>query len=54
MGKPRLGREALRFEGLDRVAVAQGRNRIAWREIGWLRPLIGIAAFFAVLLVHPA
>jgi uncharacterized membrane protein len=36
------------------VAIAQGRNRIAWREIGWLRPAIGLAAFFAVLLVHPA
>jgi uncharacterized membrane protein len=35
------------------VAIAQGRNRIVWREIGWLRPLIGLAAFFAVLLVHP-
>ena len=35
------------------VAVAQGRNRIAWREIGWLRPLIGLAAFFAVLSFHP-
>jgi uncharacterized membrane protein len=36
------------------VAIAQGRNRLVWREIGWLRPAIGIAAFFAVLLVHPA
>lgn len=35
------------------VAIAQGRNRIAWREIGWLRPAIGLAVFFAVLLVHP-
>jgi uncharacterized membrane protein len=35
------------------VAIAQGRNRIAWREIGWLRPLIGLAAFFAVLSFHP-
>lgn len=35
------------------VAIAQGRNRIAWREIGWLRPAIGIAAFFAVLAFHP-
>jgi hypothetical protein len=25
-----------------------------WREIGWLRPLVGVAVFFAVLLVHPA
>ena len=35
------------------VALAQGRNRIVWREIGWLRPAIGLAVFFAVLLVHP-
>jgi uncharacterized membrane protein len=35
------------------VAIAQGRNRIAWREIGWLRPAIGLAAFCAVLAFHP-
>jgi uncharacterized membrane protein len=35
------------------VAIAQGRNRIVWREIGWLRPVIGLAAFFAVLAIHP-
>jgi len=35
------------------VAIAQGRNRIAWREIGWLRPAIGLAAFFLVLVFHP-
>jgi uncharacterized membrane protein len=35
------------------VAIAQGRNRIVWREIGWLRPAIGLAAFAAVLVFHP-
>lgn len=35
------------------VAIAQGRNRPVWREIGWLRPAVGLAAFFLVLLVHP-
>ena len=35
------------------VAIAQGRNRIVWREIGWLRPAIGLVAFFAVLAFHP-
>jgi uncharacterized membrane protein len=35
------------------VAIAQGRNRIVWREIGWLRPALGLAAFFAVLAFHP-
>jgi uncharacterized membrane protein len=35
------------------VAIAQGRNRIVWREIGWLRPLIGLAVFFAFFFLHP-
>lgn len=35
------------------VAIAQGRNRIAWREIGWLRPAIGLAVFLGVLAFHP-
>jgi len=35
------------------VAIAQGRNRLVWREIGWTRPLIGLAAFLIVLAVHP-
>jgi uncharacterized membrane protein len=35
------------------VAIAQGRNRLDWREIGWLRPAIGLAAFFLVLTFHP-
>jgi uncharacterized membrane protein len=35
------------------VAVAQNRNRIRWREIGWVRPAAGLAVFFLVLLVHP-
>lgn len=35
------------------VAIAQNRNRIRWREIGWVRPAAGLAVFFLVLLVHP-
>jgi uncharacterized membrane protein len=35
------------------VAVAQGRNRIAWGEIGWLRPLAGLLLFAAFFLLHP-
>jgi tripartite-type tricarboxylate transporter receptor subunit TctC len=35
------------------VAIAQGRNRIVWREIGWLRPAIGIVVFVAAFLLHP-
>lgn len=34
-------------------AIAQGRNRIVWREIGWLRPAIGLALAVLVFLVHP-
>ncbi|HYN12188.1 MAG TPA: NnrU family protein [Burkholderiales bacterium] len=35
------------------VAAAQGRNRIVWREISWLRPLIGLALFVVFLFLHP-
>ena len=35
------------------VAIAQGRNHFAWREIGWTRPLIGLAAYAILLLLHP-
>ena len=35
------------------VAIAQGRNRIDWREIGWTRPAIGLAAFAIFFLAHP-
>ncbi|HET7363239.1 MAG TPA: NnrU family protein [Burkholderiales bacterium] len=35
------------------VAVAQGRNHLAWREIGWTRPLIGLAAYAILLVLHP-
>ena len=35
------------------VAIAQGRNRLAWREIGWKRPAIGLAVFVAVFFLHP-
>lgn len=34
------------------VAIAQGRNYLVWREIGWLRPLIGVVAFAILLLAH--
>lgn len=35
------------------VAIAQGRNRLVWREIGWLRPAIGLALFAAFFAAHP-
>ena len=34
------------------VAIAQGRNRLVWREIGWMRPAIGFAAFVIFLAAH--
>ena len=34
------------------VAIAQGRNHIVWSEIGWLRPLIGLALFGAFFSGH--
>lgn len=35
------------------LAIAQGRNRVVWREIGWLRPVIGLLLYLGVLAVHP-
>jgi uncharacterized membrane protein len=35
------------------VAIAQGRNRLVWSEIGWKRPLIGLIAFAAFFAAHP-
>jgi uncharacterized membrane protein len=35
------------------VAIAQGRNRLVWREIGWTRPLAATVLFFVLLVVHP-
>lgn len=55
--RKRANPDFVRFAALSSnipfVAVLQGRNRIVWREIGWLRPLAGLAVFFAVLLFHP-
>ena len=51
-----LGEDWARFAALTSntpfAAIAQGRNRIAWREIGWWRPAAGLAAFVAVLWLH--
>jgi uncharacterized membrane protein len=35
------------------VAIAQGRNRLVWREIGWARPLAGLVALAIFFSVHP-
>jgi uncharacterized membrane protein len=34
------------------LAIAQGRNHVAWQEVGWLRPIIGVIAFAIFLLAH--
>jgi uncharacterized membrane protein len=51
-----LGEDWKRYASLTSnlpfLAIAQGRNRAAWREIGWWKPAAGLAAFVAVLLVH--
>lgn len=46
-------RFAGRTSNVPFVAIAQGRNHIVWPEIGWLRPAIGLAAYAALLLLHP-
>ncbi|MGH8709167.1 MAG: NnrU family protein [Burkholderiales bacterium] len=51
-----LGEDWKRFAALTSnvpfVAIVQGRNRVAWREIGWWRPAAGLAAFAALLWQH--
>lgn len=34
------------------VAILQGRNRLFWSEIGWMRPLIGLVAFAVFFYAH--
>ena len=55
--KAGIGEDWARFaavtSNLPFVAIARGRNRIVWREIGWLRPVIGLAAFGAFFSAHP-
>ena len=35
------------------VAIARGKNRFVWREIGWLRLLLTLAVFAILVSVHP-
>ncbi len=35
------------------LAIAQGRNRLAWREIGWAKPAIGLGLYVVFLFLHP-
>ena len=49
---PDWARFAAVTSNLPFVAIAQGRNRIVWREIGWARPLIALAAFAVFFAAH--
>ena len=53
----RLGEHWQRFaaatSNLPFAAIAQGRNRLSWREIGAWRPAVGLAAFGALVYFHP-
>jgi uncharacterized membrane protein len=35
------------------VAIVQGRNRLAWSEIGWWRPLLAVVLWVALIALHP-
>jgi len=52
-----LGDDWRRFAALTSnlpfLAIVLGRNRVVWREIGWWRPAVGLAAFALVLYAHP-
>lgn len=51
-----LGEDWRRFAVLTSnvpfLAVAQGRNRIVWSEIGWWRPAVGLTALGVLLWQH--
>lgn len=49
---PDWARFAAATSNLPFVAIAQGRNRIVWHEIGWLRPLIGLSVLAAFFFGH--
>jgi uncharacterized membrane protein len=55
--RKRMNPDWPRFERLTSnipfVAIAQGRNRMAWREIGWTRPAAGLALYVLFLGIHP-
>lgn len=35
------------------AAIAQGRNRLVWSEIGWWRPLLAIVLWVGLIALHP-
>lgn len=50
---PDWPRFAARTSNLPFLAIAQGRNRVVWREIGWARAAIALAIYAALLVLHP-
>jgi uncharacterized membrane protein len=52
-----LGEDWRRFaastSNIPFAAIAQGRNKLAWREIGWWRPAAGLALCALLLTFHP-
>lgn len=49
---PDWPRFAALTSNLPFLAIAQGRNRLDWREIGWRRPLIGLGLFAVFFYTH--
>ena len=49
---PDFARFAAVTSNIPFVAIAQGRNRLDLREIGWLRPAIGLALYAAFFAGH--
>jgi uncharacterized membrane protein len=45
-------RFAARTSNMPFGAILQGRNRLSWREIGWWRPVAGLALFALALASH--
>jgi uncharacterized membrane protein len=52
-----LGDDWKRFTALTSnvpfAAIARGRNKVVWKEIGWWRPAVGFALFALLLWFHP-
>ncbi|MNC99817.1 NnrU protein [compost metagenome] len=49
---PDFARFAAVTSNIPFLAIAQGRNHLSWREIGWLRPAIGLALYAALFGGH--
>ena len=43
---------AARTSNLPFLAIAQGHNRFVGSEIGWLRPIVGLVLYLALLALH--